>query len=104
MKINQYENLCLDLALAFVFILMFFSWISVADAESFPRRNAVVKAVESVSEAVVNISSEYKNTEHRNPFAGFGMDSFFHDFFERRLEPRRKLTSLGSGVIINGER
>jgi len=75
-----------------------------AEEKVFPRRSAVVRAVESVSDAVVNISSSYSAGEQGNPFAGFGMDSFFHDFFDRRFAPRRQLTSLGSGVIIDGER
>jgi len=75
-----------------------------AKKAAFPRRNAVVRAVESVSDAVVNISSEYSAGDQGNPFAGFGMDSFFRDFFDRRFAPRRKLTSLGSGVIIDGAR
>ncbi len=34
------------------------------------RRSAVVEAVDAVSDAVVNISSEYTAAEHVNPFAG----------------------------------
>ncbi|MFP4226594.1 MAG: Do family serine endopeptidase, partial [Desulfobacterales bacterium] len=76
-----------------------------ANADSrFPRRNAVVKAVEKVSEAVVNISSEYEVTSQVSPFARFDMDSFFRDFFEKRFERRRKLSSRGSGVIIDSDR
>ncbi len=80
-----------------------------ADAQSsadsrFPRRNAVVKAVEKVSEAVVNISSEYEVSSQVSPFARFDMDSFFRDFFEKRFERRRKLSSRGSGVIIDRDR
>ena len=75
-----------------------------AEADSYPRRNAVVQAVESVSEAVVNISSEYTATEQVSPFSRFGMNSFFEDFFEHRFPSRRRLTSLGSGVIIDGRR
>ncbi|MFO7840221.1 MAG: trypsin-like peptidase domain-containing protein [Desulfosalsimonadaceae bacterium] len=75
-----------------------------ADPGPVFRRSAVVEAVEAVSDAVVNISSEYTAAEHVNPFSGSGMDSFFRDFFERSFPSRRKLTSLGSGVIIDGER
>lgn len=70
----------------------------------FPRRNAVVKAVEKVSDAVVNISSEYEVSSQVSPFARFDMDSFFRDFFEKRFEQRRKLSSRGSGVIIDSDR
>jgi len=69
-----------------------------------PRRNAVVKAVEDVSAAVVNISSEYEVSGQLSPFTRFDMDTFFRDFFERHFETRRKLSSRGSGVIIDGER
>ena len=69
-----------------------------------PRRNAVVKAVEDVSAAVVNISSEYEVSGQLSPFIRFDMDTFFRDFFERHFETRRKLSSRGSGVIIDGER
>jgi len=72
------------------------------------RRNTVVSAVEKISPAVVNISSEYQFQTQRNPFSGFGMepfyDSFFRDFFDPGLERRQKRTSLGSGVIIDGKR
>ena len=85
------------------------AFIYAADADrstsqTFPRRSAVVEAVENVSPAVVNISSEYEVSGQFSPFARFGMDHFFRDFFERRLEPRRKLSSRGSGVIIDGDR
>ena len=73
-------------------------------SQTFHRRNAVVEAVENVSPAVVNISSEYEVSGQFSPFARFDMDYFFRDFFERRLEPRRKLSSRGSGVIIDGDR
>ncbi|ETR71235.1 MAG: HtrA2 peptidase [Candidatus Magnetoglobus multicellularis str. Araruama] len=70
------------------------------------RRNAVVKAVESVSPAVVNISAE-EEVRARHPFS-FGspslFDSFFRDFFDPGLSRKYKRTSLGSGVIIDGKR
>lgn len=72
--------------------------------QPYPRRNAVVKAIEAVSPAVVNISSEYEVSGQASPFARFDKDSFFRDFFERRFERRRKLSSRGSGVIIDGDR
>ena len=72
------------------------------------RENAVVHAVKKVSPAVVNISSEYKVHKRTSPFSGFGMDpffeSFFKDFFEPGFERRYKRSSLGSGVIIDGNR
>ena len=74
----------------------------------FPRENAVVKAVKNVSPAVVNISSEYEVIKRSNPFFDFGLDpffeSFFKDFFEPDYQRRYKRNSLGSGVIIDGNR
>jgi len=70
------------------------------------RRNAVVKAVQSVSPAVVNISAE-EEVRARHPFS-FGnhslFDSFFRDFFDPGLSRKYKRTTLGSGVIIDGKR
>ena len=72
------------------------------------RESPVVRAVRKVSPAVVNISSTYEVRKRANPFSGFGMDPFFEeffkDFFDPRFERRRKSTSLGSGVIIDGKR
>ncbi|NVM23153.1 MAG: Do family serine endopeptidase [Desulfobacterales bacterium] len=72
------------------------------------RENAVVRAVRKVGAAVVNISSEYEVAQRSNPFFNFGLDpffeSFFKDFFEPRYRRQYKGTSLGSGVIIDGNR
>jgi S1-C subfamily serine protease len=77
-------------------------------AEIFNRENAIVRAVRKVGPAVVNISSEYTVRKRLNPFTGFGMDqffdSFFRDFFDPDLEQKSKRTSLGSGVIIDGNK
>nr|MBC8246033.1 trypsin-like peptidase domain-containing protein [Deltaproteobacteria bacterium] len=76
--------------------------------EKFSRQNPIVLAVGKVSPAVVNISSEYEIRKHPNPFSGFGIDpffdSFFRDFFDPGGERRYKRQSLGSGVIIDGQR
>jgi Do/DeqQ family serine protease len=71
------------------------------------RESAVVRAVRKVSPAVVNISTSYEARARSNPFSGFGspfFDEFFKDFFDPRFERRQQSTSLGSGVIIDGER
>jgi Do/DeqQ family serine protease len=72
------------------------------------RESPVVKAIQQISPAVVNISSEYELANRAHPFSAFGMDpffeSFFKDFFDHGSELRRKRTSLGSGVIIDGSR
>ncbi len=93
----------------FAFLMLSLSMVHISaagqtDDQLFPRRSAVVKAVENVSDAVVNISSECEVSGQVSPFTRFDMDSFFRDFFERHFEPRRKLSSRGSGVIIDGER
>ena len=73
------------------------------------RESAVVRAVRKASPAVVNISSAYETRTRSNPFSGFGFgnplfEEFFKDFFDPGFEQRRQNTSLGSGVLIDGER
>ncbi|HEY8514168.1 MAG TPA: trypsin-like peptidase domain-containing protein [Candidatus Binatia bacterium] len=64
------------------------------------RRTPVVRAVERVRPAVVNISAEQAVVVQRDPF----FDQFFNDFFEMRPRRRRYTrTSLGSGVIVRPE-
>ena len=74
----------------------------------YNRRDAIVSAVEKVSTAVVNVSSEYEINRQAHPFSGLGMnpffDSFFKDFFDPGFRQSDKRTSLGSGVIIDGKR
>jgi Do/DeqQ family serine protease len=78
---------------------------AVEDATSpYPRETPVVRAVKKISPAVVNISSEYEVRNRVNPFFQFPVDPFFKDFFDHRYERRQKLSSLGSGVIIDGRR
>lgn len=71
------------------------------------RRSEVVVAVEKVSAAVVNISSEVDVYNRANPFASRrfnrNFDDFFKDFFDQN-RGRSKKISLGSGVIIDGKR
>ncbi len=93
-----------------VFVALFFTTFLPVNTcfGVFPRENAVVKAVNAVSPAVVNISSEFEVVERANPFFDFGLDpffdSFFRDFFEPNYKRRYKRNSLGSGVIIDGTR
>jgi Do/DeqQ family serine protease len=72
------------------------------------RETPIVRAVREVGPAVVNISSAIESRNQRSPFSGFGFDSFFEEFFkdfmDPRFESRRRHTSLGSGVIIDGDR
>jgi Do/DeqQ family serine protease len=73
-----------------------------AAAKESLRRSAIVVAVEKVSPAVVNISTVV--TEKVSPFFPFGGDEFFKDFFPETFSREYKHTSLGSGVIIDGEK
>ncbi len=77
-------------------------------AHEFSRETAVVRAVRKTSPAVVNISSAVQVRKRTGPFSGFGsnpfFEEFFKDFFDPRFERRRKYTSLGSGVIIDGKK
>ena len=75
----------------------------VSAEESYNRRTPLVRAVEKVSPAVVNIYTTEISRPARNPFRSFGnnlFDQFFKDFIHPTANQRR---SLGSGVLINGE-
>jgi serine protease Do len=92
---------------ACILILLFLQPFAVKAASDNLRESAVVRAVRKVSPAVVNISTSYEARTRANPFSGFGspfFDEFFKDFFDPRFERRQQSTSLGSGVIIDGER
>jgi Do/DeqQ family serine protease len=73
-----------------------------AAAKESLRRSAIVVAVEKVSPAVVNISTTV--TEKVSPFFPFGGEDFFKDFFPDMFSREYKHSSLGSGVIIDGEK
>ena len=71
----------------------------------FPRRNAVVRAVERTGPSVVNISTEKIIVQRFDPFYGLQdnlFEPFFRDFFGRYGHQRKVRThSLGSGVILD---
>jgi Do/DeqQ family serine protease len=73
------------------------------EAKDSPRRTPVVVAVEKVGPSVVNVSITIQ--ERVGPLFPFGRDDFFKDifpeFFGRREYSR---TSLGSGVVIDGQK
>jgi len=83
-------------------------WAPPLLAQTNQRQSPVVKAVQKVSPAVVNISSEQIHHNRPSPFSGFGfhpfLDSFFKDFLAPDFEHRTPRTSLGSGVIIDGQK
>lgn len=76
--------------------------IVVRGVEAFQRRSPVVIAVEKVSPAVVNISTLVQ--ERVRPFFPFAGDDFFRDFFPDLFSREYTRSSLGSGVIIDGEK
>jgi serine protease Do len=73
-----------------------------AQAKDSLRRSPVVVAVEKVGPAVVNISTVVQ--ERISPFSAFTGDDFFRDFFPDLFSGQYSYTSLGSGVIIDGEK
>jgi serine protease Do len=94
------------------FVLALLTTLSICCQPSYgsvtTRENEVVKAVRKVNTAVVNISSQYEIRKNSNPFSVYGLDpmleKFFNDFFSPEMKRREKRSSLGSGVIIDGDR
>ena len=71
--------------------------------QSYNRRTPLVRAVEKVSPAVVNIYTTEISRSARNPFRSFGNNSFAQ-FFKRFIPPiESQRRSLGSGGLIDGE-
>jgi Do/DeqQ family serine protease len=73
-----------------------------AAAKESLRRSAVVIAVEKVGPAVVNISTVVQ--ERVGPVFPFSRDDFFRDFFPDFFSREYTRSSLGSGVIIDGDK
>jgi serine protease Do len=94
---NPNEKIVLSLSLLFI-ISGFFS----NHAAGALRRSPVVIAVEKVRPSVVNISTTVK--ERINPFFSHPGNEFFKDFFPDLFSREYQRTSLGSGVIIDGEK
>jgi len=67
------------------------------------RKTPVVKVVEKVSPAVVNISTERIVQERVNPFGNPFFNNFFDNFFDSFPQRSYKQQSLGSGVIIDSK-
>ena len=72
-----------------------------AAADVASRRTPIVKAVERVAPATVNITSTQEVRQRANPF--FRSDPFLEEFFGTFLDPRRTVQSLGTGLIIGPE-
>ncbi len=64
---------------------------------SSARRTPVVRAVERVAPATVNITTEFRPERPNNPF--FPRDPFFEQFFERAPDVPEQ--TLGTGVIVD---
>jgi serine protease Do len=92
----------------FCFLMLIFLFPGIVFSEPYQRETAVVRAVRNISPAVVNISSEYEVQRRAFPFSGPSPESFFDfffkDFFDPGFDRKYKRTSLGSGVIIDGEK
>ncbi len=77
-------------------------------AQTDLRQTPVVKAVRKIGPSVVNISSEQTRRNQPSPFSNFGFhpffDSFFKDFMAPEYERRAPRSSLGSGIIIDGQK
>jgi Do/DeqQ family serine protease len=66
------------------------------------RRTPVVEAVQAVSPSVVNITVVTTSKTGRSPFGDPFFDQFFEKYYGKQRE--RKSQSLGSGVIIDGDK
>ncbi len=100
--IAAYNRMVIGLA-GFAILLLGVSghatWAASGSDESI-RRNAVVRAVEKISPAVVNVSTVIK--ERVSPGFPFTGDEFFRDFFPEFFNREYTRTSLGSGVVVDG--
>lgn len=67
------------------------------------RRTPVVRAVERVSPAVVNITAVSETTTSAFPFPNDAIGRWF-EMFNNLPKRKQQRNSLGSGVIIDGER
>jgi len=93
--------------LFFALALVLLSPLS-ARAEDNPRLTPVVRAVQSVAPAVVNITTSQVVEESVNPFADLFAQQFgnpmLRDFFGQGGKRKVTRQSLGSGVIIDGRK
>ena len=85
----------------FIFLFVFLFPGPVCGKTSL-RRTPVVEAVEKVGPAVVNISTIYQ--ERVNSIFPFSGQDFFQDFFPDLFTREFTRSSLGSGVVVDGEK
>jgi serine protease Do len=64
------------------------------------RENAITRAVQRVSPAIVGINVE-EVREYQDPFSMFENDPFFRQFFGSRPPQKQVVKGLGSGYIIS---
>lgn len=64
------------------------------------RENAITRAVQKVSPAIVGINVE-EVREYQDPFSMFENDPFFRQFFGSRPPQKQVVKGLGSGFIIS---
>jgi len=76
--------------------------------DTFSRETPVVRAVKLAGPAVVNVSTTRVTDKSAHPFPRYQGDEFFErffgDFFDAPGSERPQRASLGSGVIIDGQR
>lgn len=68
------------------------------------RHNAITRAVEAATPAIVSINViEVQRLQYRDPFADLFSDPFFRQYFERRRSRviERPVQNLGSGFVIS---
>lgn len=76
--------------------------VNLTDEITASRANAITRAAQQVSPAVVSVTVTQTRIVSYDPFGGFGFDEFFRDFFPRR-QFRQEVKSMGSGVIVSAE-
>jgi len=87
-------------------LLLLCTSLSPAGEKVWPRRNAVVEAVEKAGPAVVNIGTERIVQQQYAPSFDFRrrfFDDPFEEFFRQFRSRRFRTMSLGSGVIIDSD-
>ncbi len=80
---------------------LLFLAVTPAQADRATRTTQVVKAVQTTAPAVVNISTKSRGQARVFQTGDENLDRIFEEFFQPM---RREQSSLGSGVIIDGQR
>ena len=77
---------------------------AVSDSVTQSRRNAITRAVEFATPAIVSVNViEVRRFRYRDPFSEFFNDPFFAPFFQERRSRviERQVQNLGSGFVIS---